>query len=174
MTAALLLGAAAGLASGVPSAPRYYYTRAIVIGFAVLSVLSFPYKSREAILRVGTQPSMERALDYIDHNRTGFALANRFLAVSPATYILWRQGGICPLTAIYSGFDNPENRTALAFVALAYPGSHDALAPQTPNWLTDEEYRLAYQPDLPQPAALFGTMVSRSSQTWESAIYVRR
>lgn len=101
------------------------------------------------VLRVGTRPSLERALNFIDRNRTAYDHPGRFLAVSPVTYILWRQAGIRPLTTIYSGFDNPENRKSLAYVALAYPGSRDPLAPQRPDWLTDAEYRLDHQPDLP-------------------------
>lgn len=174
MTSALLLGAAASMTLGMPSASRRHYATAIATGFALVSIVSFPFKSREVILRAGTRPSLERALNFIDRNRTAFDRADRFLAVSPATYILWRQEGIRPLTSIYSGFDNPENRRDLAYVALSYPGSRDPLAPQRPDWLTGDEYRLEYQPDLPQLATIFGWTVSHSSQTWESAIYARR
>lgn len=174
MTAALLLGAATSMTASMPPAPQRYYATAILIGFALVSMLGIPNKSREVILRVGTRPSLERALNFMDRNRTVFDLADRFLAVSPATFILWRQAGLHPLTTVYSGFDNPENRKNLAYIALAYPGSRNPFEPQRPNWLTNEEYRLEYQPELPQFAALFGKLVSNSSQTWESAIYAKQ
>ena len=174
MTAALLLGAAASMTVGISPAPRRYYAAAIGIGFALLSVLSFPYKTREAILRFGTRPSLERALDFMNCNRATFERTDRLLAVSPTTYILWRQAGIRPLTTIYSGFDDPANRPKLGFIALSYSGSHDPMMPQKPFWLTDREYHLTYQPELPQVAPLFGRLLSQSSQTWESAIYERQ
>lgn len=174
MTSALLLGAAACMAARMPPAPRQYYATAVMIGFTLVSLLSIPYKSRETILRIGTQPSMERALNFIDQNKSSFDHADRFIAVSPTIYMLWRQAGIRPLTSIYSGFDHPENRKTLTYLALAYPGSHNPLAPQKPLWLTNDEYRLQHQPLLPQLAAIFGRMASSSSQTWESALYVRR
>lgn len=174
MTSALLLGAAASMIIGMAPGPRRYYAAAIAIGFAIVSMLSIPYKSREAIIRLETRPSLERALNFIARNKTAFDRSDQFLAVSPATYIIWRQAGLRPLTTVFSGFDDPGNRKSLAHVALAYPGSQDPFSPQRPRWLTSDEYHIEYQPDLPQLATLLGWQVSGSSQTWESAIYERR
>ena len=174
IAAALLLAAAASMTASIPIPARRLYATAILIGFALVSIVSVPFKSREAILRIGTRPSLARALDYIDANKTVFNRPDQFLAVSPSAYILWRQAGIRPLITAYSGFDKPENRKNLAYVDLTYPGSHNPLVPQIPSWLTDDEYRLVHQPRLPQLAAIFGRMASRSSQTWESAIYAKR
>lgn len=174
MTAALLLAAAASLTLGMPPVPRRHFAAATGVGFALLSLLSIPYKSREVILRAGTRPSLERAVDSINRDRTAIGSSGGFLAVSPTAYMVWRQAGIRPLIAIYSGFDKPENRKSLAYLALSYPGSHNPFEPQKPDWLSDEQYRLVSRPDLPQLAMVFGRVISTSSQTWESAIYVAR
>ena len=174
MTSALVIVAAASMTVGMSPASRRYYATAIVIGFALMSILSFPYQVRQVILRAGTRPSMERALAFMDRNRASFDRPEHFLAVSPTTYILWRQMGIRPLTTAFSGFDNAENRKELAYVALAYPGSSDPFVPQRPVWLTEADYRLEHRPDLPQLSTVFGWTASRSSQTWESALYMKR
>ena len=127
MTAALLLAAAASLTLGMPPVPRRHFAAATGVGFALLSLLSIPYKSREVILRAGTRPSLERAVDSINRDRTAIGSSGGFLAVSPTAYMVWRQAGIRPLIAIYSGFDKPENRKSLAYLALSYPGSHNSL-----------------------------------------------
>ena len=122
MTAALVIVAAASITLNMLPASRRYYAAAIMTGFALMNILSFPYLVRKSILRAGTRPSMERALAFIDRNRTSFDDPERFLSVSPETYILWRQMGIRPLDgAAFFGFDDAENRKKLAYVALSYP-----------------------------------------------------
>jgi len=148
-----------------------------IIHLALVSMLARGHLLIEGVPGVGKTTlgqALARALDYIDANKTVFNRPDQFLAVSPSAYILWRQAGIRPLITAYSGFDKPENRKNLAYVDLTYPGSHNPLVPQIPSWLTDDEYRLVHQPRLPQLAAIFGRMASRSSQTWESAIYAKR
>jgi hypothetical protein len=173
MTSALVIVAAASITIDMLPASRGYYAAAIVTGFALMNILSLPYLVRKSILRAGTRPSMERALAFMNRNRTSFDRPGRFLGVSPTTYILWRQMGIRPIIWV---FDDAENRKRLGYVALSYPGSSDPFTPQRPPvWLA--EYRLEYVPELPQLPTFFGWTsfaLSRSSWTWESAFYVRR
>jgi len=174
MTAALLLGGTAAVVRRMPAPSRSLYASASLIGLAAIFALSAPDRLRDFIVRVSSQDSMVRALAVIDHIRKDLGHDDRLIAVSPQTYILWRQEGLRPLTTTYSGFEDPDNRKRLAYVAMAFSGSGDPLAPQIPIWLTEAEYRIAFEPALPQYATVLGHIASRSSQTWESRIYARR
>ena len=93
--------------------------------------------------------------------------------MSPSNYILWREKGLRPLTTTYSGLADPKSRERLRYVAVSYGGSGNPMQPHKPSWLAEPEYKLVLQPKLPQYASIFGLHVSRSSQTWESGIYIR-
>jgi hypothetical protein len=77
------------------------------------------------------------------------------------------------LVNIYSGFADPANRERLQVLALSYPGSGNPTRPQNAEFVPLEEYKPVFEPELPQFATLFGHALSKSSQTWESAIYSR-
>jgi hypothetical protein len=125
------------------------------------------------VIRVAAHGSMKRALADIDGVRQKLVSPEQLIAVSPSNYILWREKGLRPLTTTYSGLADPKNRERLIYVAAAYPGSGNPLQPHRASWLAEPEYKLVVQPNLPQYATIFGLHVSRSSNTWESAIYRR-
>ena len=175
MTATLLLGGTAAIAWRMPAPSRTVYAAACLLGLAVICACSAPDRLRDFIVRISARESMALALAAIDRVREDLGHdENELIAVSPSTYILWRQEGLRPLTTTYSGFEAPDNRKRLAYVATAFSGSGDPLAPQVPIWLTKAEYRIAFEPALPQYATVLGRVASRSSQTWESRIYARR
>ncbi len=173
MTSALLLGAAACVALGAPRAARRAYAAAILGGFALICLMSAPQRARDMVIRVASYGSMKRALADIDGVRQKLTSSDQLIAVSPSNYILWRERGLRPLTTTYSGLADPKNRERLLYVAAAFPGSGNPLQPHRPSWLTEPEYELVLQPNLPQYASIFGLHVSRSSNSWESAIYRR-
>jgi hypothetical protein len=125
------------------------------------------------VVRYAARDSLIRARTFIAGNKNAYASSTRYLAVASQTYILWREAGVRTLTSIYSGFDDPVNRRSLGWIASAYPGSGSPDVPQNPKWLRSDEYELTFQPNLPQPARFFSVWTSRSSQTWESALYRR-
>jgi hypothetical protein len=173
ITAALLLGAASCIALRVPGNEQRVYRTAVLAGFVALCLVSAPQRARDIVVQVSAGPSLPRALAAIDEVRKDLR-ADELLGVSPADYVLWRQQGLRPLITTYSGLGDPEKRKQLAYVAVTYGGTGNAREAHLPPWLTDAEYRLVHQPSLPQYATLFGWIVSRSTQTWESSIYVRR
>lgn len=173
MTSALLLGAAACVSVGALAPARRVYAVAIVGAFALLCLLSVPQRVREIVIRVASYGSMKRALADIDSVRQKLTSPDQLIAVSPGNYILWREKGLRPLTTTYSGLADPKNRERVVYVAVTYGGSGNPLEPHRPFWLTEPEYKLVLQPELPQYASIFGLHVSRSSYTWESGIYVR-
>lgn len=174
MTAALLLGGVATIAARMPAPSRRLYASATLIGLAAIFALSAQDRMREFIIRVSSQDSMGRALEAIDRIRNDLGHGHGLIAVPPSTYMLWREKGLRPLTTIYSGFTDPDNRKRLAYVAAPFGGSGDPLVPVVPPWLTEAEYGVVVEPALPQYATVLGHIVSRSSQTWENRIYARR
>src|SRR5581483_2217003 len=155
---------------GAPPAARPAYAAAVLGGFALICLISVPQRARDIVIRVASYDSMKRALADIDGVRHRLTSPEQLIAVSPSNYILWREKGLRPLTTSYSGFADPKNRKRLLYVAAAYPGSGNPLQPHRPSWATGPEYELVLQPTLPQYASIFGLHVSRSSNTWESAI----
>jgi hypothetical protein len=174
ITAALLLAAWASMEARKQTGGRRVAAVAILAAFAVNTLLNVPFEARNLLVRSSTRDSLERALAYLESHRAELEFPGGYSAVSPATYILWRQTGLHPLISIYSGFRLPENRKNLDVLALSYPGSGDPVKPQAAEFFPQEEYVPLFQPAVPQPAAFAGYSVSRSSQTWESDIYVRR
>jgi len=172
ITAALLLTAFATTASCSGHAARRASAIAALCAFAVFVALDVPSEARNIAVRTGTAPSSIRALAFIAEHRRDLAADGVLIAVSPSSYMLWRESGVHPLISTYSGFERCGDRNRVQFVALGYPGSGELLVAQRPPWLTDDEYSLNYRPPLPQPAIVLGRRISRSSQTWESAIYV--
>ena len=172
MSAVLVLGAIAGVALGIAPRSRRIYAVAVLVGFAGTCLLSLPERVRDTNVRIATRASMKPALEAIGQVRD--RLGDGYLAVSPANYILWRQEGLRPLITTYSGLGLPENRQRLLYVAASYGGSGDRMMPQLPPWLTDSEFRLAHQPNLPQQVNILGLFVTNSSWTWESALYRRK
>lgn len=174
MTAALLLGGTAAVLGRMVAPSRKLYASASLFGLAAICVFSVPERLRDFAFRISSQDSIARALAAIDRIRNDLGDDDaRLIAVSPSNYILWRQKGLRPLTTTYSGFDDPANRKRLAYAAAAFSGSGNPLAPHIPGWLTEAEYSVLVEPALPQYATVFGFPASRSSQTWESRIYVR-
>jgi hypothetical protein len=174
ITAALLLAAWASIEAGKHTGGRHTAAVAILAAFAVNILLNVPFEARNLLVRSSTRDSLQRALVYLESHRGELEFPGGYSAVSPATYILWRQAGLHPLISIYSGFRLAENRKNLDVLALSYPGSGDPVKPQAAEFLPEDEYRPVFQPVVPQPAVIAGHVVSKSSQTWESAIYVRR
>jgi hypothetical protein len=109
----------------------------------------------------------------IDSVRQKLVSPDQLIAVSPGNYILWREKGLRPLTTTYSGLADAKNRERLLYVAITYGGTGNPLEGQIPPWLSEPEYKLVFQPELPQYASILGVHVSRSSHTWESGIYIR-
>jgi hypothetical protein len=142
--------------------------------FAFNVLLSASLETQRALIRFNAHESMKRAVAFLVSHRNFFERSGRYTAVSPINYILWRQAGLHPLINIYSGLKVPEDRARVDFFALAYPGSGDLLHPQAVEWMNSEEYAVLFQPELPQQATLLKSRISKSSQTWESAIYARR
>lgn len=173
MTAALLLAGAACLTIRLPPRVRAGYTGAIFTGLFLMGCVCLPQHVRQMVVRSGTHDSLVRARADIGLNRDDYLASGKFVAVASQIYMLWRESGVRPLTAIYPGFDDPENRRALSWIAAAYPGSGRLSEPQKPRWLSGEEYALERRPQLPQPANFFGLWTSHSSETWESAMYRR-
>jgi hypothetical protein len=147
---------------------------AILLAFAVNVVLTAPFEARALAVRSNTRASLARALRFLDAHRADLEVPGNYTAVSPSNYILWRQAGLHPLVNIYSGFADPSNREHLQVLALSYPGSGNPLRPQIAEFVPPQEYRTVFEPAVPQLATLFGYPLSKSSQTWESAIYSRR
>jgi Dolichyl-phosphate-mannose-protein mannosyltransferase len=173
MTAALLLAGAACLTVRMSRDVRAGYSAAILTALLLMGSLCLPLHLRQIVVRSATQESLIRARTFIAHNKDSYASSGKYLAVASQTYMLWREAGVRPLATIYSGFDDPGNRRLLGTIALAYPGSASLYEPQKPKWLGEDEYSLEHRPQLPQPLTFFGVWASRSSQTWESAIYRR-
>jgi hypothetical protein len=173
ITAALLIGAASCIALRMPATERLVYRMAVLVGFVALCLVSAPQRARDIVVQVSAGPSLARALAEINEVRRDLR-ADEFIGVSPTNYVLWRQQGVRPLITTYSGLRDMEKRKRLAYVAVSYSGTGNPREARLPSWLTDAEYRLVHQPSLPQYATLFGWIVSRSTQTWESGIYVRR
>ena len=146
---------------------------AMLAAFGALSVSALPFRAADILTRLGTSESLHRAADFLRHHQAELAGGSSYVAVSPTLYMLWREVGLHPVITVYSGFAMPENRRQVGWVALAYPGSGDLLKPQNPGFVSAAEYHRVFQPELPQPAVLFGDRLSNSSQTWDSAIYAR-
>jgi hypothetical protein len=174
ITAALLLVAWASIEAVKPTGKGRTACIAILAAFAVNIALTAPFEMRSMLVRSSARDSLQRASAYLDSHRGALEAGGGYIAVSPTNYILWRQAGLHPLINVYSGFRFPENRGSLTILALSFPGSGNLALPQPAEYVPDDEYALVFQPALPQPATLFGRPFSRSSQTWESAIYARR
>jgi hypothetical protein len=172
ISAALLLGTWAALETRMPSGGRWA-ALAIVAALTVDVALSAPMEIKERLVRHGAGASLPRARRYLDDHLALLETPGAFTAVSPTTYILWREAGLHPLITVYSGWRVPANRGRALILALSYPGSGDPLRPQLPDTLPLSEYRPIFAPDLPQQTLVLGRPVSTSSQTWESAVYVR-
>jgi hypothetical protein len=174
ITAALLIASWAGIEAATASKATRSAAMAILAVFAFNVLLSASLETQRALIRFNAHESMKRAVAFLVSHRNLFERSGRYTAVSPINYILWRQAGLHPLINIYSGLNVPEDRARVDFFALAYPGSGDLLHPQAVEWMNSEEYAVLFQPALPQQATLLKSQISRSSQTWESAIYARR
>ena len=173
MTAALLLAGAACLAIRMAPRVRTGYATAIFAGLFLMGCTCLPLHLQQMVVRGGAHDSLIRARTYIALNRHTYQSSGKFIAVASQTYMLWRESGVRPLTLGYSGFDASDNRRVLSWIAAAYPGSGKPSEPQKPKWLSQEEYALDFQPQLPQPAKFLDLWTSHSSETWESAIYRR-
>jgi hypothetical protein len=173
ITAALLLAVWAGIESVKPTVGSRMPAMAILAAFAANVVLTVPFEARALAVRCNTRESLARALEFVEAHRSDLEIPGSYIAVSPSNYILWRQAGLHPLVNIYSGFADPANRAHLQVLALSYPGSGNPQRPQNAEFVPLEEYRPVFEPELPQFATLFGHALSKSSQTWESAIYSR-
>jgi hypothetical protein len=174
MTAALLLAAWSAFAPAMPGGSRCPATRFATAAFTAVVILGLPFVARDTVIRWTAGTSIQRAIAYIAAHRRELAAPDALVAVSPTTFMLWRQEGLHPVISIYSGLNDARNRAHVQYVALAYPGSSNALQPQWPPWLDDREYHLTDRPVLPQLVTVFGHRASRSSQTWESEILRRR
>jgi hypothetical protein len=174
VTASMLLAAAAGITLLMPASTRPGYAIAILAGFLGLSLMSGPNGLREVLIRTTTGPSLKRAEAYIATHRTEFAGPGALMAAAPQSYMLWRQEGVRPLTTAYSGFKTPDDRARLTHVALSYIGSGDPSKPAMPDWPVAGEFSLSWSPSTPPRPRVLGLTLSRSSQTWESAIYSRQ
>jgi hypothetical protein len=174
VTASMLLAAAACMTLLMPASARPGYAIAILAGFLGLNLMWAPEGLREVLIRTATGPSLKRAEAYIATHRTEFEGPGALMAVAPQSYMLWRQEGVRPLTIAYSGFSAPEDRARLTHVALSYIGSGDPSKPTMPGWPVAGEFSLSWSPSTPQKPRMFGLALSRSSQTWESAIYSRQ
>jgi hypothetical protein len=174
ITAALLLAGWASIEAAKPLGSNRGAAIAILLAFSVNVVLTVPFQARDLLVRFSTRESLPRALAYLESHRKDLEADGGYSAVSPTNYILWRQAGLHPLNSIYSGFRDPASREKLNVLALSYPGSGDLLRPQEPEFIPENEYVSVFQPVLPQPAVVGGHVLSRSSQTWESAVYRRR
>ena len=177
MTAGLLLAAWASI-EGVTSVKSAVQSRtpliALLAAFVANIVVTAPFEIRDQLVRWNAGKSIDTAIAFLDSHRGMLESQSGFTAVSPTSYILWRQAGLHPLIEIYSGFKVPENRARLNMLALSYPGSGNPLLPQSAEYIPINEFALMSQPTLPQPAIVLGRSLSNSSQTWESAIYIRR
>jgi hypothetical protein len=174
ISAALLVASWVAIESSMPNGCAKPARLAILLIFGFNALLSASLEAQRTFIRFDAQESMERATLFLSSHRSPLESPGRYTAVSPINYILWRQVGLHPLINIYSGFNDPESRRHVGFFALAYPGSGDLLQPQKVESMKTEEYSMASQPQLPQRATLFTHQISKSSQTWESAIYERR
>jgi hypothetical protein len=181
ITAALLIGAwasaeAARFAAGsaLRSAPDNRAAMIVIAVFCCNVIVTAPFEARELAVRSRTGGSMQRAVAFLATHRELLEAGTGYAAVSPAEYILWRQLKLHPLINIYSGFRDPQRRKAVRILALSYPGSSNLSLPQAAPFFPAGEYATGFEPVLPQPATLLGLRLSRSSQTWESAVLIRR
>jgi len=174
MAAALLLAGWCAFAAYMPQESRRLAVRTALMAFAAVMLLALPFVARDLAIRRATGPSIERAKAFITAHHEELFAPDTLVAVSPLTYMLWRQAGLHPLITVYSGLDDARNRERVRYVSLAYPGSSDALHAQQPPWLDAREYQTVAQPTLPQLATVLGYPVSRASQTWETQFLERR
>jgi hypothetical protein len=174
ITAALLLAAWASVEALKPVGANRRAAIAILLAFGANIILTVPFQARDLLVRFSTRESLPRALAYLQSHRQELEGSGGYTAVSPTNYILWRQAGLHPLINVYSGFRLVENREKLEILALSFPGSGNLLRPQQAEFFPEAEYVSEFQPTLPQAAVLGGILLSRSSQTWESAIYRQR
>jgi hypothetical protein len=174
MAAALLLAAWCAFAAQMPQESRRLAARTALVAVAVVMGLGLPLVARDLAIRRAAGPSIERAEAFISAHHAELFAPDALVAVSPTTYMLWRQAGLHPLITVYSGLDDARNRERVRYVCLAYPGSSAALHAQRPAWLDDQEYRTVFRAALPQLATVLGHPISHSSQTWEPELLERR
>ena len=174
ITAALLLMAAACVTARMRRPAMLPYTLAIVIAYAGIAITTIPKTFIELASRAVDAPSLNRAETYIRSHRFGTDRRGGFLAVSPSTYMLWRQEGIRPLATVFSGFENADARRHVDTIALSYARSVDPLTPEFPEWYAGGEFRQEYAPNLPQTYKLAGIPIGSGNITWESAIFTQQ
>lgn len=174
VTAALLLMAAACLTATMRRPAMLPYTLAIVIAYAGIAIATVPRTFIELASRAVDGPSLGRAEAYIRSHNFATNEPGKFLAVSSATYMLWRQEGVRPLTVIFSGFGDDAARHHLDMLALSYARSSAPLTPEYPAWYSKNEFPQEYAPKLPQTYRVAGAPVGSGSITWESAIFHRQ
>lgn len=174
ITALLLLGGAASLVAAMPDDSRRRYGTAVLGAFLVVCLAAAPRLAHDGIARIASGPSLGRAIAFIDDHRSGLSRDRVLLAVSPANYMLWRQEGLHPLNAVFSGFNGAQSRGRLAFVALGYSRSDDPAKPEVPEWFSLREFRAVATPRLPQVPRLFGRALQPGNATWESVLFRRR
>jgi hypothetical protein len=172
-TSAMLLAGAASLLPMLDLASRRTCAWAVVGGFVLINLVTLPEWTRVYVLRIGVRDSLARAEGFIAQHRDQFVTGAERMAVSPQTYLLWRQEGVRPLCTEYPGFIDPAAQARLTTVEMAYRGSRDPNQPQVPVWFAPGSFTLYHQPRLPQIPRLFGVALAKSSYTWESAIYRR-
>jgi hypothetical protein len=174
LTAMMLLAGAVSLLPVIEPSSRRTYALAAIAGFGLVNVVSLAEWTRVYALRATTRASLARSERYIEDHRPQLLAQAARMAVSPQSYMLWRQEGFRPVSTQYPGFSDPDAQASLTALDMAYRGSHDARHPQIPEGFRPEYFSLYHEPRLPQVPRLFGVKLANSSYTWESAIYVRR
>ena len=174
ISSALLLSCASVLVYKMPILSKKKYIYAIFASFYCLAIINLPWLIRDFGVRIASNTSMKDAYHLIEDFKKSIDVDKSIISVSPSSYLLWREAGIHPLLVGFSGFDNANNRVNLEYVALSFPGSGNLREPQKPIWFDESEYEKISKPITPRDEILFGLFSSKSSQTWENAIYRRR
>ena len=174
ISSVLLLSCASVLVYKMPSSSKKKYIYAIFTSFYCLAIINFPWLIRDLGVRITSNSSMKDAYHLIEDFKKSIDLDKSIISVSPSSYLLWREAGVHPLLVSFSGFDKASNRVNLDYVALSFPGSGNTREPQKPIWFDESEYERISKPIIPRDEILFGLFNSKSSQTWENAIYKRR
>lgn len=146
---------------------------AVIIAYMGIVAASAPTTARELLYRTHLGASLDRMTATLLQLEARPELHGETIAVSPESYMLFKQLGY-DVVVWSSPVLTEETRSKIPLYAFAYNGSGNPMQPRYPDWWQARDYKLLFEPQLPQTVKVFGIPVSRSSVTWEVAIYERR
>lgn len=143
---------------------------AIVLAYAGIFLVSAPTLVRTLLVQAQLGPSFQRMTETLTRLKNEPEFQGKMIAVPPEKYLLFKQMGF-NVVNWYTPYLSAEVRQQIPLYALSYTGTGNPMQPGYPPWWVAKDYKVLFEPQLPQIPTMFGFPLSHSSVTWEVSIY---